>query len=75
MKMKVLAIIFSVLALPTLLLAQNPPPPADFEGESPYGVTDVQVPIDQWVIVLIVATIVYGFYLAKAHKKTKMELK
>jgi hypothetical protein len=75
MKMKVLVMIFSVLALPILLFAQNPPPPADFEGESPYGVTDVQVPIDQWVIVLFVATIVYGIYRAKANKKMKMALK
>lgn len=54
--------------VPTLLFAQSPPP---FDAESPFGVTDVQVPFDEGVDLLIAAGIAYGLLRIRAHKRNQ----
>ena len=62
------------MCVPSILFAQSPPP---FDGESPYGVTDVQVPFDDGVTLLVGATIVYGLFriwVYKRNERLKKEL-
>lgn len=57
-----------ILSLPSLLFADDLPP---FDGESPYGVTDVQVPIDNGVFVLVAIAVAYGLMKTFQYKKSK----
>jgi len=51
-----------------VLHAQEPP---GFEDESPWGVTDAQVPFDDWVFVLVAVVIGYVLIKAKIYTKNK----
>jgi hypothetical protein len=60
-------IVLLVMA-PVLIFAQGGSP-IDFDGESPYGVTDV--PFDDGAGLLVVAGVVYGLLKLRAYKKAE----
>lgn len=63
---KRMVIALVVMALPIIMYAQGSP--IDFDGESPYGVTDV--PFDDGVGLLVAVGVVYGLLKIRAYKKS-----
>ncbi|GEO10323.1 PID-CTERM protein-sorting domain-containing protein [Segetibacter aerophilus] len=64
---KRMVIVLVVMALPIIMHAQGSP--IDFDGESPYGVTDV--PFDDGVGLLVAVGVVYGLLKIRAYKKAQ----
>jgi hypothetical protein len=65
-------IVLVVMALPILMYAQGGSA-IDFDGESPYGVTDV--PFDDGVGLLVAVGVVYGLLKIRAYKKVQKSTK
>jgi hypothetical protein len=61
-------IVLFIIGLPKLLFARRDDP-INFDGESPYGVTDV--PFDDGVGLLVAVGVVYGILKIRAYKKAE----
>ena len=61
------ALVICIVSMPVLVKAQPP----GFDDESEFGVTDVQVPFDGGVGLLVSAAIVVGLKKARDTKKSE----
>lgn len=66
-----LALLITIIAVPTFLTAQTPPPPGSGDPDDPNNVPDVPIPFDGGVSLLVAAGVAYG--LKKVHERKKAE--